>query len=170
MAQGWSWLEFNLPYAEGIAQEPSYHYFYQAKAFNTLPRNRGGQGEWENYANEIYQQLGADEGALTYYLIVSHLRQSLGVTLFTQNRVSWSKLKEGYQVLVSRYEGNNMRYNEMAYFATLARDQVAAKIAFDRVGNSRNATVWPSQAVFEQKRAWAYDMTPKAVSKAQVVR
>ncbi len=170
MAQGWSWIEFNMPYAEGIAQEPSYYYFYQAKAFNFLPRNRGGKGEWENYADEIYHQLGAEEGALTYYMIVSHLRQTLGATLFAQNRINWLRLKEGYQVLLSRYQGNNFRHNEMAYFATLARDQVAAKTAFERIGNNRNITIWPTQIAFDQKRAWAYELAAKAVSKAQVIR
>lgn len=170
MAQGWSWVEFNMPYAEGIAQEPSYHYFYQAKAFNFLPRNRGGQGEWENYADEIYRQLGAEEGSLTYFMIVSHLRPTFSVHLFSQNRVNWSRLKAGYQVLLSRYQGNNLRHNEMAYFATLARDQAAAKTAFERIGNNRNAAVWPSQTTFDQKRAWAYELAPKVVSKAQVIR
>ncbi len=170
MAQGWSWNEFNLPYAEGIAQEPSYHYFYQAKAFNFLPRNRGGQGEWENYADEVYRQLGAQEGALAYFMIVSHLRPTLGASLFSKNRAYLSRLKEGYQVLLSRYQGNNLRHNEMAYFASLARDQVTAKAAFDRIGNARNTEVWASQAFFEQKRAWAFELSPKAMSKAQVIR
>ena len=102
--------------------------------------------------------------------MVSHLRPLFGPNLFAQNRINWLRLKAGYQVLVTRYQGDNLRHNEMAYFAVQARDQVAAKTAFDRIGNRRHTEVWASQATFEQKRAWAYDMTPKAMSKAQVVR
>ena len=164
--QGWSWAEFNLPYAQGISLEPDYHYYYQIKAFNMLPQNHGGQGEWENYADEVYQRLGPKEGALAYFMIIAYLRPSFSQNFFTQNRINWLRLKEGYQVLLTSYQGNNLRHNEMAYFASLARDQVVAKAAFDRIGVKRDASVWPYQAWFDQKRAWAYDMGNSASSVA----
>jgi hypothetical protein len=154
-AQGWSWTEFNIPYAQAIALEPTYHYYYQARAAHALPHNHGGQGEWENYANEVYQQLGKQEGALAYYMIVAHLRPLYGQKLFSQNRINWPRLKAGYDQLVTNYQGNNFRHNEMAFFATLARDAAAAKAAFERIGNNRDASVWQAQSSFDQKRAWA---------------
>lgn len=154
LGQLWDRSKYDNIYSAGIALEPRYTYLYMAKAYHLLPRNRGGQDEWVKYAGDVYSRVGDKEGALTYYLIVSHLRTEFGEKLLQQNQLSWLKLREGFKALEETYGVTNTRLNEMAWLAWLAKDQGAAQGLFTRLGTNWDDTIWKYKVTFEQARAW----------------
>lgn len=173
LGQLWDRSKYDNVYGAGIALEPTYTHLYKAKAYHLLPRNRGGQDEWVKYAGDVYNRLGGKEGALTYYLIVSHLRAEYGDKLLQQNQLSWLKLREGFQALEASYGITNARLNEMAWLAWLAKDQGAAQGLFARIGTNWDANIWKYKATFDQARAWGYALPTLGlpeVAKASAVK
>jgi hypothetical protein len=154
LGQLWDRSKYDNIYSAGIALEPRYTYLYLAKAYHLLPRNRGGQDEWVKYTGDVYSRLGDKEGALTYYLITSHLRTEYGEKLLQQNQLSWLKLREGFKALEETYGVTNTRMNEMAWMAWLAKDQGTAQSLFIRLGTNWDDTIWKYKVTFEQARAW----------------
>ncbi len=150
----WDWNRFNNIFAEGVALEPTYYYLYKSKAFNLLPRQHGGKREWEMFAEQTARNLGDKEGAITYYLIAAHLSHFFNNTLtesnfFQANQVPWPRLLDSYKQLEATYGTTYARLNEMALFASLAKEHAIAKLYFDRIGAQWDAAVWQDKAVFD---------------------
>ena len=177
LGQLWDRSKYDNVYSAGIALEPRYTYLYLAKAYHLLPRNRGGQDEWIKYAGDVYSRLGDKEGALTYYLITSHIRTEFGEKLLQQNQLSWLKLREGFRALEETYGVTNTRMNEMAWMAWLAKDQGAAQGLFTRIGANWDDTIWKYKVTFDQARAWGLALSapgmpasaPASVAKTTVL-
>jgi hypothetical protein len=164
LGQLWDRSKYDNIYSAGIALEPRYTYFYLAKAYHLLPRNRGGQDEWVKYAGDVYSRLGDKEGALTYYLITSHLRTEFGEKLLQQHQLSWLKLREGFKALEDTYGVTNTRLNEMAWMAWLAKDQGAAQGLFTRIGTNWDDTVWKYKVTFDQARTCGLALSVPAMN------
>lgn len=163
LGQLWDRSKYDNIYSAGIALEPRYTYLYLAKAYHLLPRNRGGQDEWVKYAGDVYSRLGEKEGALTYYLITSHLRTEFGEKLLQQHQLSWLKLREGFKALEDTYGVTNTRLNEMAWMAWLAKDQGAAQGLFTRIGTNWDDTIWKYKVTFNQARAWGLALSAPGI-------
>jgi hypothetical protein len=150
----WDWNRFNNTFSEGVALEPTYYYLYRTKAFNRLPRQHGSKREWEMFAEQAARTLGGQEGAVTYYLIVAHISRFFNNTLtesnfFQMNQIPWPRLLDSYKQLEATYGTSYVRLNEMALFASLAKEHAIAKLYFDRIGAQWDVAVWQDKAIFD---------------------
>ncbi len=156
LGQGWEASHFEEVFKEGVALEPTYYYLYRIKAMYLLPRWHGEPGDWERFAEETYERVGGQDGAVLYYMIGSHLRTYYGMSFFEKTKVSWVKLREGFVSLERAYGASPERLNEACLLAALAGDRETARALFDRIGEEFDPSVWRSRTNFDVYRAWAH--------------
>jgi hypothetical protein len=60
---------------------------------------------------------------MLYYLVGSHMRTYYGASFFTENEVSWPRLKEGYQLVEKTYGTDPSRITEVGRLAATAGDK-----------------------------------------------
>jgi hypothetical protein len=159
-SRSWEWNRYNNFFAEGVSLEPAYYYLYTSKAVDLLPQHHGVKSQWEIFADNSARSLGDDEGDILYYLIVAQVRPYFDNTLsrnnfFRVNVVSWPRLLAGYKKLEAKYGTTSARLNEIALMASLAKQQVAAKSFFDRIGENWDVAVWGQRAAFDEFRSLA---------------
>ena len=159
VGQGWEYERFDKLFREAIRIEPDYFYVHRVKALYLLPRWHGEPGDWEEFADEAYRQRGAEEGAILYYLITSHIYNFYRDRFFQENKISWPRMKQGFIALEARHGATPSRLNEACKFAALAGDRETARGLFDRIGENWDASVWRSKVNFDVYRAWSRHAT-----------
>jgi hypothetical protein len=156
----WDWPRYNNIFAEGVALEPTYYYLYQTKAADLLPvpLARGTKGQWEAFADNSAREIGGKEGEITYYMIVSSVRRYFDSSLsqgnfFRDNLISGTRLLEGYKQIEAAYGTSNIRLNEMALMASMAKQYAMAKVFFDQIGDNWEPSVWQHKSEFDGYKA-----------------
>ena len=157
LGRGWEPSHFDRLFEEGASLEPTYYYLHRVKAAYLMPRWHGEPGDWEKFADKTYQRAGGKDGAILYYMIASHRRDSYGTKFFEEARVSWPKMREGYKHLEQAYGTTPERLNEACMLAALAGDKETARSLFDRIGENYDVSAWRSRVNFDVYRAWAYN-------------
>lgn len=157
LGQGWDLERYNRLFDEAVAVEPLYHYFYLNKAHYLLPRWYGEEGDWERFADEVQAQRGGQEGSMLYfYIATSAIRyHEPEETFFKDTKVSWPKLKQGFQDKEALQGANNTSLNMYCKFACLAGDRESANAAFARIGEDYDPYVWGNDRSFYNYKAWA---------------
>lgn len=163
----WDWPRYNNIFAEGVALEPTYYYLYQTKAADLLPvpLARGTKGQWEAFADNSAREIGGVEGEITYYMIVSSVRRYFDSSLsqgnfFRDNLISGTRLLEGYKQIEATHGTSNLRLNEMALMASMAKQYAMAKVFFDRIGDIWEPAVWRHKSEFDGYRALVMAKAP----------
>ncbi len=156
IGQGWDAGRFDKLFKKAVAAEPTYHYFYFNKAQFLLPRWHGSEGDWENFAEETYDTAGGKNGSILYYLIGLELaRYYRGKAFFSESRVSWPRMKQGFADLEEAYGANNEQLNEMSRFAGWAGDRAGSRELFERIGDNWDSHTWGEKKYFDEFKAWA---------------
>lgn len=156
IGQGWDAGRFDTLFKKAVAAEPMYHYFYFNKAQFLLPRWHGREGDWEKFADETYATAGGKNGSILYYLIGLELaRYYRGKALFTESKISWPRMKQGFSDLEEAYGANNEQLNEMSRFAGWAGDRAGSRELFERIGDNWDSHTWGEKKYFDEFKAWA---------------
>ena len=74
--------------------------------------------------------------------------------LFSQSRVSWSRMKKGFESLVAKYP-DSWNLNNYAVASCYAGDMKTLAALLDRVGSNVYIAAWPSPTVFDRCKARA---------------
>ncbi len=172
MAQGWPRNQMEAVFRKGIEFEPNYQQLYETKAYYLLPRWSGEPGEWETFATEAADARGEEEGDILYMAIARSQAWSEGAQFFRNTRISYERMKRGFEASLRRYPDSVWEMNSYCYFACIARDRAAAKPLFQKINGRWEAEVWRNQNDFRRWQNWALNngRVPVAATRSRLTR
>jgi hypothetical protein len=144
--------EYDAIYREAIKFEPDYYYYARQKAIFLLPRWHGEDGAWEAFVKRTSNEIGGAKGAIIYYLVVSEFIGNFADVPFYKSRLSIDKAKRGFYELKKAYGAEKQRLNEFAHFAVKVNDLLAAREAFEEIGDDWLIDTWQSKEAFDASR------------------
>ena len=172
MAQGWPRNQMEAVFRKGIEFEPNYQQLYETKAYYLLPRWSGEPGEWEAFATEAADARVEEEGDILYMAIARSQAWSEGAQFFRNTRISYERMKRGFEASLRRYPDSVWEMNSYCYFACIARDRAAAKPLFQKINGRWEAEVWRNQNDFRRWQNWALNngRVPVAATRSRITR
>src|SRR5579872_4206282 len=90
---------------QAITFEPAYRAYYIQYAQYLMPKWSGNEGDWEQFAERMYVQLGPKQGPITYFRIAINMNccDYDASAIFTKAKLSWAKVKTGCQLTEQVY-------------------------------------------------------------------
>jgi hypothetical protein len=155
LAQGWDKSQAKELLDLAVSIEPEFYHFYREYAYFLEPRWYGEEGETEEFAEDVSNRLGGQQGDFIYFEIASLLTCQCNADPSHIAIMSWPKIKQGYAALGQLYGVSNLKRNRFAYMAFLAGDRPAARDAFVTIGGNWNREIWKTEESFEGTKAWA---------------
>ena len=147
--QQWDRAAFDALAERALAHAPGYYYFAVSESNYLLPKWYGKAGDTEQYAAQVADRIGGDEGDAVYFQIAA----ALNCCNKTQApALSWSRVQRGFAAIESLYKSTNHERNVMAYLALRSGDAATAQQLFARIGNDWSASVWKTKAAFDSGR------------------
>jgi hypothetical protein len=139
---------------QGIAVAPDYYDNYVNMATYLLERWHGQPGDWQRFMNTIPTLVPGDEGFMAYARTATEMVPNLNSLPEllgpddNKDRLSWPKIKLGYQALNRAFPDSGMNLNRMARMAFVAGDRDTAKIVLKTLDehDAINPTEWGGQA------------------------
>jgi hypothetical protein len=149
LAQGWTREQVDTLANQALDKEPGYYYFATAQANYLLPKWYGKPGETEQYAGQVADRTGGEEGDIEYFMIAS----AINCCRKTQApALSWPRIRQGYSALDQQYGTTNRERNMMAWLAIRTGDKETAQQLFARIGNDWDESVWKTKVRFDASR------------------
>jgi hypothetical protein len=155
MGLGWPREEMEAVFNKGVEIEPNYLQLYHAKAYYLLPRWHGEPGDWEAFAKEAADARGGEEGDILYMAIARSQAWSEGSELFGNTRISYARMKRGFEASLRCHPNYVWEMNSFCYFACIAGDRETAKDHFNKINGRWEKEVWGQQGKFVQWQNWA---------------
>ena len=147
--QQWDRAAFDALAERALAHEPGYYYFAVSESNYLLPKWYGKSGDTEQYAAEVADRIGGDEGDAVYFQIAA----AINCCKRTQApALSWPRVQRGFAASESLYGSTNHQRNVMAFLAVRSGDSATAQQMFARIGNDWSKSVWKSKAAFDTAR------------------
>ena len=172
MAQGWPRAQMEAVFKKGVALEPNYQQLYETKAYYLLPRWNGEPGEWEAFAEQAADARGDEEGDILYMAIARSQAWSESTQFFRNTRISYARMKRGFEASLRRYPDSVWEMNSYCYFACIAGDRPTAKQLFQKINGRWETEVWRNQDYFRRWQNWALNngRVPVAATGSRVTR
>lgn len=152
LQQEWSSADEKAIFEKAIAYEPTYYTYYRERARFLEPQWYGGLDDFADFADQIANRIGGDEGDRVYFEIAAIC---LCKTDPESKKMKWTRVKRGYQALQSKYGASLVKMNEMAWLASYNSDPMFAAQLFAQLGDNYDVTVWKAKKYFVQSRYWA---------------
>jgi hypothetical protein len=154
----WDRAKIEALFKKGVSIDPTYYGLYFAKA--SFLHDRGAPGEWIKFAEEAVEATKKDEGYTLYARIVWNISGdsyywSASEEFFRNHKISWEKLKQGFQDLELRHPNALRNINAYCRFACSAGDQKLAKELFDKIGSRWDPGIWRAIGTFQHWKQWA---------------
>ena len=158
--------EFERIFADAIAYDPTYQYFYIEKAQYLMPRWAGRPGELETFVDNTVASKDETEGLKLYYLILAELHKYKyddGDGLFRPNGFSWNRLKKGFVQFEKDHGMTRARLNAFARIADSAFDAQAQCNTFKRLQgeNDFDPDEWKDRKAFERQKKLVFEFLCK---------
>jgi hypothetical protein len=154
LSQGWGKAQTQALFEEAITAEPQYYYYYQVQAHSLLPQWNGDEGEAERFAESSAKRVGGKEGDIIYWLIASKLVCNCG-NEGSEDRLSWTTLRRGYDAMVQRYGTSVQRMNAMCFMAMKFGDVFLADKLFAEIGERWDKETWGNKQYFDDMKQFA---------------
>jgi hypothetical protein len=154
-SQGWSKAKTRALVDESIANEPDFYHVYRLYANYLQPKWYGEPGESVQFAKDISQRLGGDEGEFVYFEIATLLGCNTCGDFSNLPLLSWPRIKEGHAALERLYGTSKLKQNRFAFLAFAYHDKEAAGEAFKSIGDEWEPKVWGRQSTFQSAKQWA---------------
>lgn len=139
--------------AEAIGKHKYYERVYEAAVLRLMPNWGGSWDEVEQFADFAAENTKDKYGDALYTRIYMVLGDC-GCGVFSETRVNWSRMKNGFEEIVKRYP-NEWNLNSFAYYACQARDRDSVKALFAKI-NRTFMDAWNNdQATYESCKVWA---------------
>ena len=161
VAQGQSWDldQTTALFAQAVAFEPAYQYYYSAYANILLPQWSGEEGDATRFSEQSANRIGGEAGDALYFLIADKVA-SCGCENPEFTHFSWPRLQSGFAALEKQYGVSLALLNSFALMATNSQDWVVADAAFKRIGDNWSKTTWSTEAWYKQRRDSAAQVAP----------
>jgi hypothetical protein len=164
VAKGLSWPadKYERIFNEAVKREPCYPYYYLQRAGYLLPRWNGEPGDVERFAAQAIQLSEACEGKGIYARIAVYLLpyKDKEQWFFDAYKLSWPKVRQGFDDLEKRYPNSAWNLNEYCLLACHAQDAKTAAGLFKRIGEHWDSTVWRTEGDFRRWQEWSEHPTP----------
>jgi Domain of unknown function (DUF4034) len=174
LGQSWEREAYERVFQEAVELEPTYYYFYQAKANYLLPRWFGEEGDWEQFAEDSAVMIGGHQGDIVYFAIYAQMRALHDITFMNTHQKAGPRLIAGFRSIEKLYGSAPHRLNEACFFASASGDNRTAKELFERIGDNYDKTVWGSKGNFDVFRQGvaqrAQNDEPKAQGPSELTR
>lgn len=156
-AQNWDPVATKTVYDEAIAYEPTYQYYYTARARSLMPRWGGRPGEWEAFAENVKTNIGGPHGLQMYYLMVAAVSRAKTQDFPRENKISWQDARDGFKSLVEEYGATTESVTRFGRIAITFPDTQAACEAFKLLPGDEgfDPESWESKKEFEASRRLA---------------
>lgn len=154
-SEGWDKQQTRELFDNATAFAPNYYHFYREYANYLLPKWYGEEGEMQRFAEEASAHLPDPSGSIVYFELGSMLACQCDDARNSLDQMSWPRIKQGYQALVSVYGTSKLKANRFAYMSYLANDKTAAREAFSQLGDDWEQTVWQGAADYQVAKKWA---------------
>jgi len=142
-------------FKKGVELDPDYQQLYESKAYFLLPRWYGEPGEWEAFAQQTADARGGEEGDILYMAIARSQAATEGAEFFRNTRISFPRMKRGFEASLRRYPDYVWEMNSYCYFACIAGDRDTARQLFQKIGDRWEKEVWRQRNYFQQWQDWA---------------
>ena len=156
--QSWDASDARALFEEAYKLEPQYYYYSRMLANYLLPKWSGEAGETEQFAEDIANRIGGDEGDYVYFQIANYLICGCGDDL----HFSWTRVVRGFKASEKLYGASMLNLNLIAYLAVHMSkpDPVVADNAMVRIGDEWDEGKWGNREQFESMRQWAAAAAP----------
>jgi len=161
--EGWNRSQYDEVFEAAVAYEPLYRSFYHKKGSYLLPRWYGRDGDWEAFAEESADRLGADAGADLFYFIYTDMASSYYGERDIPGLVRpvWNRLKEGFDAKERLHGATPDEQARFGHYAYLVGDRPVVQNVLKKLGNQWNQGVWGA-VQRDQLIAWAAESDNQA--------
>lgn len=142
LTQSWPKSQYMELFTQASQKYPLYTPLYKATVRYLLPRWFGIEGDAERFMENATAALSEHESATLYAQMAEIYLETYSQEAFSQSRISWERIKKGYEYLINDYPESYDLINRFAYFASLANDRETALRVFN------NAKVNPAHLVW----------------------
>jgi hypothetical protein len=139
--------EYDALFRQALAEYPSYDGCYYMRAWFLLPRWYGKEGEWEADLKKSADQIGGDDGDVLYAKVVWDM-QGFHENVFTENKLSWSRVDKGFEIMEQRFPDSLQPKSASAFLASLGAERSTAKKYLERLEGKVDLVVWESEENF----------------------
>ena len=153
LGEEWPREEYDRVWAAGKAYEPTFWAFDTRRSNFLATKWYGQPGEWERAAEAAAAEPGGM--GMEIYARCVWLQSSNYSDVFKQSNATWTKTKEGCELLRQRYPDSTEVASAYCRLACLARDRPTAKKLFDVLGDGVFANYWHGADRLRLDREWA---------------
>lgn len=140
---------------EASTKWPAFYDIYFIAVGALQPRWGGSVEAFDWLANMAAEKTRSTDGMALYARVYWSIAQTEGMAdLFTKTHADWKKMKVGFDDIVKRFP-DAWNYNHYAWFACLARDQTATRLAFEKIGDNLEPFLWSNTALLNRCRNFA---------------
>jgi hypothetical protein len=159
--QSWTVAQARVLFEEANKFEPEYYTYARDLAYYLLPKWSGEEGDTEKFVQEIADRIGGDKGDILYFQVAAASYVICGCG-DDNPRLSWDRIKRGFEASEKSYGVSMGNLNRIAYLASYfgERDPVYGDKIFTRIGNQWDAETWKTKEDFERMKAYIAAVIP----------
>lgn len=159
ISRSWPRERMEKTLREAIAVAPDYYDDYYNMAFFLMERWYGKRGDWQKFANSIPNLVEGEEGYIIYTRVAMQLWPWYQKDFFAEDKpekISWLKMKRGFEAMMKKYPDSGWDLNRYAYFAWLARDRPTGAPLMKALDEKQLAydAAWNGQESLDAARKW----------------
>ncbi len=140
-AEDWDDGQRKALFAQAVASNPDYYYYYQTQAETLLPKWGGEKGDLAAFAGAMADRIGGTKGDFLYYNIGSFIVCACDNEDHL-NGMSWPRLKRGFDASEELFGHSIYQLNKMAFLAYMAGELDYASPLFAQIGENWDPDTW----------------------------
>lgn len=150
--------QYDDTFAEGLRNFPSYRSLYLMKTLYLLERWYGKRGDWQKFAIESCDALGADQGDVLYAQIVWYLHDTrIYGNPIRDGGVDWQRVQHGFQILTQQNPNSLLTLSEYCSISGFAPHEARQLMGslFAELNDRVDLDVWRTMALYQKDHNWA---------------
>ncbi|MCU1302188.1 MAG: hypothetical protein JWQ87_2472 [Candidatus Sulfotelmatobacter sp.] len=161
----WSETEKRALFAKANKFEPDYYYYARVFTSDLLPKWGGKPGAIEQFAEEIADRVGGDQGDILYFQVAIANDVTCGFN--HDPHLSLARIERGFEASEKQYGVSMVNLNRIAFLTarTQPGDAIFANNVMQRIGEQRDEETWTSQD-FEMAKNFVAFMGPRLAVEA----
>jgi hypothetical protein len=140
--------------------EPGYYYYYRIYSAYLQPKWYGDEGATAQFAAQMADQIGGDDGNIAYFQIAVSQICHCGDDEVELKSLSWPRIQKGFAAQEKRAGSSLYNLNQVTFMATVFDDLLFADQQFQRLGDHWSDEVWHTQSFYQQSKRSAAEIAP----------
>ena len=139
--EGWEPEREKPLFESAIAFDPTYRAYYRQQAIYLRPQWFGEEGDIARLAADVYKRMGPVNGPIAYFEIANVTVCNCGPRN-EGDKLSLTKIKEGYQLSVQNYGEAIEQENRLAFIAWQKQDLILLQELVKKIGDNYVPDAW----------------------------